>query len=159
MKVEKGIIVTLEYLMKDPFGKPLESSDDLGPMDYLQGFGNMLPGVEKKLEGAGIGEEFKIVVQPEDGYGLVNDELIETFPKTNFDFDDAPEVGMEVLLEAEGEELAAVIENISDDEITLNANHPMAGIVLHFDVKIKELREATEQELEIGQPISEHDHH
>jgi len=96
----------------------------------------MLSGVEKKLEGAQVGDEFKIVVQPEDGYGKMDSTLIETFPKDNFDFDEEPVVGMEIVLEADEEEMPAVIENVSDSEITLNANHPLSGVVLHFEVKI-----------------------
>ena len=158
MVVSKGKIVVLEYLMNDPFGKKIESSDELGPLDYLHGYGNMLSGVEKKLEGAQVGDEFKIVVQPEDGYGKMDSTLIETFPKDNFDFDEEPVVGMEIVLEADEEEMPAVIENVSDSEITLNANHPLSGVVLHFEVKIVAIREATSEEVELGQPVEEPSH-
>ena len=158
MVVSKGKVVVLEYIMNDPFGNKIESSDELGLLDYLHGYGNMLPGVEKKLEDAEVGGEFKIVVQPADGYGKVNSDLIETFPKDNFDFEENPEIGMEVVLEADGEDMPAVIENISDSEITLNANHPLAGVVLHFEVKIVTIREATSEEIEQGQPAEEEPH-
>jgi FKBP-type peptidyl-prolyl cis-trans isomerase SlyD len=161
--VSKGKVVKIDYVMNDPFGKMIESSEQEGPLEYLHGFGNMLPGVEKKLDGAKIGEQFKIVVPPENGYGKMDDTLIETFPLETFDFADTPAVGMEIVLETEeGEEMPAVIEHISDQEITLNANHQLAGIVLHFEVTVLDVRDATAEELEFGQPIidehSEHHH-
>ncbi len=156
MKITKGNVVTIEYVMRDPFGKILESSEQLGNLSYLQGFGNMLPGVEKKLEGEMVGYECDIVVQPEDGYGQMDDSLIERFERANFDFIDEPEVGMEIVLETpDGEEMPAVVEHVDDQSIVLNANHPLAGIVLHFKVKVVDIRPATQEELDAGQPLDD----
>ena len=158
MKISKNMVVTISYVLKDPFGKVLEDSATLGTLDYLHGHENMLQGVEKRLDGQEIGFKKDIVVQPEDGYGSYDDGLIDTMPLDQFDFDTDPEVGQEVVIEVDGDEVAAVIENVSEDEITLNANHPLSGIVLHFSVEVLKIRIATGEEISASSPFTGEQH-
>ena len=152
------MVVTIAYVLKDPFGKVLEDSKDLGTLDYLHGHDGMLAGVEKRLEGQLVGFKKDIVVQPEDGYGKYDDTLIDTLPIEQFDFETSPEVGQEVVIDMDGDEVAAVIENISESEITLNANHPLSGVVLHFSVEVLAVRIATGEEISAGSPFTGEQH-
>ena len=158
MKISKNMVVTIAYVLKDPFGKVIEDSSELGTLDYLHGHENMLPGVEKRLENQEVGFKKDIVLQAEDGYGKYVDDLIDVLPFDQFDFDVPPEIGQEVIIEIDGDEVAAVIEDFSDEKITLNANHPLAGVVLHFSVEVLSIRIATGEEISASSPFTGEQH-
>jgi FKBP-type peptidyl-prolyl cis-trans isomerase SlyD len=149
MVVEKDRVVTIEYSLKDDGGNLIDSSEGSEPLVYLHGNGNLIPGLEKELAGKNAGDKLSCVIAAADAYGERDDSLVFKVAKSEFDGADV-EIGMQ--FEAQGEEGAQVVTVIAveGDEVTIDANHPLAGENLHFDVKVVEVREATKEEIEHG---------
>lgn len=149
-KVAKDLVVSLDYTLTVD-GEVVDSSEENGALDYIQGQGNIIPGLEKELEGMGIGETKKVLVKAKDAYGEYDPEALEEIPLDEFPEDIPLEVGVELAVEdGEGMPMSAVIEAVDKDFVTLNFNHPLAGKDLSFDVKIAGIRAATAEELEHG---------
>ena len=148
MKIEKDTTVSLEYTLKDANGEVLDSSDVMGPLEYIHGYNMIISGLEKALEGKEEGADFKQVVPPEEAYGEVFDDLIVETTREQFPEGVKLEVGMD--FEAgEGHHARIVrITKIDGDKITIDANHPLAGETLHFDVKVLSVKKTTEEELQ-----------
>lgn len=148
MKITKDTTVSLEYTLKDDTGEILDSSDVMGPLEYIHGYNMIIDGLEKALEGREAGDEFKKTVPPEEAYGEVFEDLIVETSRAQFPPDTVLEVGME--FEAgEGAHARSVrITKIDGDKITIDANHPLAGEKLHFEVKILSVKKTTEEELQ-----------
>lgn len=154
-KVEKDLVVSMEYTLTVD-GEVVDSSKEDGPIDFIQGKGNIIPGLEKELYGMKIGDEKKVKVVASEAYGEYDPEAVEEVPLSDFPSDIPIEVGVELAVEDEdGEAMSAVIEEVGKDTITLNFNHPLAGKDLNFDVKIIGLRAATAEELEHGHTHSD----
>ena len=150
MKIAKGSVVSIHYALIDPTGKVLESSEGQEPMDYLHGYGNIIAGLEKVLEGKAAGENIKAVIPPEDGYGIREEALVKVLPLSNFEDSNQVEVGAQFQAEtSQGLRLATVIR-IDDQDVTVDLNHPLADQTLRFDIDIVAVREATEEELSHG---------
>lgn len=149
MIVEKDRVVSIDYSLRDNGGNLIDSSEGGEPLAYLHGNGNIIPGLEKQLAGKKAGDSLKCVIEAADAYGERDDSLVFKVPKTEFEGAEV-EVGMQ--FEAHGEEGAQIVTVVSveKDEVTIDANHPLAGEQLHFDVKIVEVREASAEELEHG---------
>jgi len=150
MQVATNKAVTIHYTLTNPNGDVIDSSRDGEPLAYIHGIGALVPGLEKELEGKSSGDNVAVTVQPEDGYGEKSDQLIQALPKELFKIDGEIEVGMRFHAEAEhGIELVEVVA-VGDDTVTIDANHPLAGETLNFDVDIVDVREATKEEIEHG---------
>ncbi len=149
MIVEKDRVVSIDYTLRDTTGNLIDSSEGSEPLSYLHGNANIIPGLEKNLAGKKAGDSMTCVIEATDAYGERDDSLVFKVPKADFDGAEV-EVGMQ--FEAHGEEGAQVVTvvSIEGEEVTIDANHPLAGEKLHFDVKITEVREATPEELEHG---------
>lgn len=144
-------VVSMLYTLRDDAGEELDASEG-DPLHYLHGHSNIIPGLEKALAGLSVGDKKHVVVQPEDGYGIYHPELEIILDRKQFGKTE-PTVGTGVELHgANGEVLDALIVGVGDSEVQVNANHPLAGKVLHFDVEIAGIRPATEEELEHGHP-------
>ena len=140
-------------------GEILDSSSGHEPLEFLQGAGNILPGLEQELYGMAIGESKLVIVQPEEGYGVIDSEAFVEVPREQFPSDIPMEEGIEIQVTDEnGTPMNARIDSISDDAITLDFNHPLAGKELHFDTKIVGLRDATDEENEHGHVHGGHSH-
>lgn len=150
-------VIKMNYTLTDATGNVLDSSQE-EPMEYLQGHQNIIPGLENALEGLKPGDKKQVTVQPEDGYGNHNPELIFGLPLTQFG-EEAPQPGMVVQLQSEEGVMMATIVKQEGDQIILDANHPLAGQVLNFDVEILGIREASPEELTHGHPHGPHGHH
>lgn len=149
-KVEKDLVVSMEYTLTVE-GEVVDSSKENGPIEFIQGKGNIISGLEKELYGMKLDESKKVNVPAKDAYGEFDPEAMEEVPLSDFPTDIPLEVGVELAVEDEdGDAMSAVIEEINKDTVTLNFNHPLAGKDLAFDVKIVGLREATEEEMEHG---------
>jgi len=149
-KVEKDLVVSLEYTLTVD-GEVIDSSEENGAIDFIQGRGNIILGLEKELTGMKLGDAKKVNVLAVDAYGEFDPEAYEEIPLADFPNDIPLEVGVELAVEdEEGEAMSAVIEEVGKDTITLNFNHPLAGKDLVFDVKIAGIRAATDEELEHG---------
>jgi FKBP-type peptidyl-prolyl cis-trans isomerase SlyD len=148
------LVVTIEYTLTVD-GEIVDSSEEGGPLDYLQGHANIIPGLEREIEGMKIGDNKKVVVAPEDGYGLVEPDAVLEVDRGEFPDDVPVEVGVELeITDDDGDMMFATIVEIGSDVVVLDTNHPLAGKELHFDVTIVDLREASDEELAHG-----HVHH
>lgn len=151
MKIEKDAKVRIDYTLKNDAGEVLDTSDGREPLAFLQGNGQIIPGLESALEGKEAGESFSVSITPEDGYGSYDEELVFDVPKDRFQGQDGIETGMQVQAQLQdGSTQVLTVRAIADDQVTLDANHPLAGETLHFDVKIAEVSEATKEELDHG---------
>ncbi|HIW36112.1 MAG TPA: peptidylprolyl isomerase [Candidatus Treponema faecavium] len=150
MKIEKNKVVSIEYVLKDADGEILDSSEDMGALEYIHGRGDLIAGLERELEGKAAGEKLSVVVEPADAYGEYNRELVVEVPRSQFDDSVDIEAGMQFEAEsAEGSHLVTVVD-VKDGVVVVDANHPLAGEKLFFDVEIKDVRDATEEELNRG---------
>jgi FKBP-type peptidyl-prolyl cis-trans isomerase SlyD len=156
MTVKKDAVVEMHYTLKNDAGDVIDSSLDKGPMPFIQGHGNIIPGLEKVLEGMTVGETCDVSVEPEDAYGTHHAEGIQEVPKEAFEGVGTLEVGMKLQSQDEkGNPFVVHVKAINEDTITIDANHPLAGETLHFNVSIENVREATEDELKHGHVHSE----
>lgn len=150
MQIAKNAVVSLNYTLKNGEGKLLDSSEGREPLVYLHGVGALIPGLENELNGKSKGEKMNVVIKPEDGYGSRRDDLLKVVSKDGFQGDEEMKVGMQVQLDTEHGPAVALISKIEDTEVTLDLNHPLADMTLHFDVSIEDVRAATEEEISHG---------
>ena len=141
-------VVGFHYVLTNADDEILDRSDEA--LEYLHGFNNIIPGLEKELDGLAIGDKKTVSVPAADAYGEYDDSLIHEFPKSAFTPGEELEVGLEVELESDQSSVVMLIKEIGEDTITLDGNHPLAGETLNFDVEIASIREATKEELEHG---------
>ena len=161
MKIAKDSVVAIEYRLHLGDGQVVDESEPGEPLEYLHGYEQIVPGLERELEGKEAGAALKVVVQPKDGYGDIDPDGVEEVPRTEF-----PE-GMELkagsILSAtddEGDEGDFLVKEVKGDTVVVDFNHPFAGKTLHFEVTVRGVRQATEEELEHGHAHGEggHDH-
>jgi len=151
MNVEDKRIVSIHYELTDGGGKEIDSSSGGDPLNYLHGADNIVPGLERELTGKSAGDRVQVTVAPEDGYGPVHDELLQKLEREVFQGVDEIEPGMQFEAKSpDGEARMVTVKEVGDDGITVDANHPLAGVTLHFDVTVESIREATEEELAHG---------
>ena len=151
MIIKGKVVVTFHYTTTDDTGQQVDASRDWEPLVYLHETHSLLPGLEKALEGHKAGDTLKATVQPEDGYGKSDPALIHKVPLEAFSEVGPLEVGMQFELESEeghGEQFT--VTAIEGDEVTVDANHSLAGKVLHFDIRIEDVRKATKKEIDAG---------
>lgn len=160
MTVDKNTVVTIAYTLKDETGEVLDTSEGGEDLAYLHGHENIVPGLEAELEGKAVGDSVSTSVSPDKGYGVRNDELVFKIPRDRLPDDDV-ELGMQFAAQdKEGNQQIVTVVELADDTVTLDANHPLAGQTLHFDVTVNDVREASQIEIDHGhvhQPG--HDHH
>jgi FKBP-type peptidyl-prolyl cis-trans isomerase SlyD len=148
--IEKNRVVTLEYTLRDEQGAVIDSSSGRGPLSYLHGKGNIVPGLERALAGKSAGDKVEVTVPPEQGYGHRNEGLVQTLPRSRFAGDAALSPGMRVRASGpQGARLVTVVR-VERDFVTVDGNHPLAGRVLVFSVEIAEVRKATHEEVSHG---------
>ena len=156
-KVTDGQVVSMQYTLRVD-GKVVDSSEGGDPLEYLHGAANIIPGLEREIEGMGVGESKTVIVSAADGYGEVNEEAFIEAPISEFPKDMPLKPGVEMELTApDGEPMYARIESVEGENVVLNMNHPLAGAELHFDVKVVGLRDATEEELDHGHAQGGHE--
>ena len=159
MQVAKNKVVSIDYKLTDGSGKLIDSSENHGPLLYIQGIGNLIPGLEKELEGKSAGDHLNVKIAAKDGYGERNDSLCQSVPTSQFESTEALEIGMQFEVETEQGELVVSVTKIEGDMVTVDGNHPLAGVELHFDVTVKEVRDASAEELAHGHVHGEGGHH
>ncbi|MBD2859994.1 peptidylprolyl isomerase [Spongiibacter sp. KMU-158] len=160
MNIANGCVVAFHYTLTDDSGAEIDSSKGGEPLAYLHGHGGIIPGLEKELEGKAAGDAMKVTVQPGEAYGEVSEELVQSVPREAFQGVDQIEVGMQFQAQGAGGQVQLVVVTAVDDEaVTVDANHPLAGKVLHFDVAIDSVREASEEELSHGHVHGPGGHH
>lgn len=151
MNIQNNSAVSFHYKLTDDDGINIDSSEGKEPLDYLHGAGNIIPGLEKALEGKTIGDSLTVAVSAAEGYGEVQKELIQEVPKEAFQGVDNIEVGMQFEAQTgQGGTVPVTVIAVTDEIVTVDGNHPLAGKNLNFDVTIEEVREASEEELARG---------
>lgn len=167
MQISNAKVATIDYTLKDEQGEVLDSSQDDGPLSYLHGYGNIVPGLENALEGKGAGDSVKATVPPAEGYGERDDKLVQKLARDKFPEGEI-DVGMRFHAHSHGQRRVLTVTAVNEREVTVDGNHPLAGRTLSFDVTVREVRDATPEELEHGHVHDgdghhhhdhEHDHH
>ena len=149
--IGKDTVVTFHYTLKNKEGEVLDSSEGSDPLVYLHGYSQIVPGLEGALVGKTSGVSLQVTVSPADGYGERRDEMVITLPRTQGNLPEDIEIDFIVeLVSPEGEELPARVVKLTETEITLDANHPLAGETLFFDVQLTDVRVATAEEVSHG---------
>lgn len=150
--VADDMVVQLDYTLTLANGEIYDSSDETGPLEYIQGQGQIIPGLEESLYGLQVGEEKDVVVTPDVAYGEYDPEAMQSLPRDVFPPDMELEPGMAIDLydEDADEEIEAYITEVEDDSIVVDFNHPLAGETLNFHVKVVGVRPATAEELDHG---------
>jgi FKBP-type peptidyl-prolyl cis-trans isomerase SlyD len=155
-----GKVVTIHYTLRDDEGDILDTSSGSEPLEYLHGGGNIVPGLENAMAGKAAGDKFKVTVAPGEGYGDVQGDGPRKVPRTAFPPDAELEEGMQLFVRGpDGEPFPVWVVAIHDDHVLLDANHPLAGENLHFEVEVVSMRDATKEEVEHGHPHGPGRHH
>jgi FKBP-type peptidyl-prolyl cis-trans isomerase SlyD len=158
MKIEKDRVVRFHYTVSEVGQEPLESSKEREPLAILIGHGNIIPGLEKAMEGHEAGDSFGVDVPSAEAYGEKRDGLGQRVPKKHFG-NQRLVPGMQVVLNTNFGPRAVTIEKVGMSVVDVDLNHPMAGKDLHFEVEIVDVREASAEELEHGHVHGEGGHH
>ncbi len=149
-KIENDIVVVMNYSLSVD-GEVVDSSEESGPISFLQGRGNIIAGLEREIAGLKIGDSKNVTVLPADGYGELDNDNFVDVPRAEFPAEIPLELGTEIQVAMDdGSEDTAVISDINPDSIQLDFNHPLAGKTLEFQVTITDLRQPTDEELEHG---------
>ncbi len=150
MQIGSNKVVTIDYTLTDNEGTVIDTSKGEEPMSYIQGIGNLIPGLESALEGKSAGDTLQVSVAPEEGYGLRDEALMQVMPMEAFEGVGEVEVGMQFRARtAEWTQILTVVE-VDGDNVTVDGNHPLAGLTLNFDVAVRDVRDATGEELSHG---------
>lgn len=155
MKISKNSVVSFHYTLTNDEGDVLDSSKGHDAFTYLQGSQMIVPGLENELQGKGKGDKFVAVVEPADGYGDFDDSLLQRVPMDRFGGQQV-EVGMQFQA---GEHSIVTVAEVTDTDVLVNGNHPLAGVRLHFDVEVTDVREATPDEISHGHVHGPGGHH
>ena len=160
MKVGKDKVVLMHYTLKNDAGDVIDSSDGGDPLPFLQGHGNIIPGLESALEGSKVGDKLDVSIKPEEAYGERMKDAIQEIPSSALKGVDEVKVGMQLQSQdQDGNAFLVSVTKIEDDKITVDANHPLAGETLHFSVSIESVRKAEAEELSHGHVHSDGHHH
>ena len=148
MNIAEKMYVTINYTLTLESGKEIDKSAEGQPLGFIAGTGQIIPGLEKALIGRIAGDSAKVVVEPEDAYGPVKDDLFQEVPNSQFPSDVDVKAGMAFEAQGPNGPFMITVAKINDnDTVTVDLNHPMAGKQLHFDVNVVEVREPTAEEL------------
>lgn len=159
MKIANGSVVGIDYSLHLGDGKVVDSSAPGDPLTYLHGEGQIVPGLESALEGLAVGETKHVVVEPANGYGEHDPRGVQEVPRGAFPPGFEPQVGMALTAEGQnGEPVPFSIREVRPDNVLIDLNHPLAGKTLHFDVTVREVRAATEEEISHGHAHGAHGH-
>ena len=150
MQIADNTVVSLDYTLKDDQGVTLDTSSN-GEFVYLHGAQNIIAGLENALTGKTTGDEISVSVSPEEAYGERNDVMVQVVPQDMFEAGQTIEVGMQFHAESpEGDMITVTVTEVEGENVTVDGNHPLAGLNLNFDVKIVDVRPATEEEIAHG---------
>lgn len=149
--IQNDCVVEIHYQIKSQTGEVLDTTMGFSPLPYIHGKGNIIPGLERALNGKKLGEEFKGTIPFLEAYGEKRADLIQTVSKDKFKNQEEIQIGHQFrIATADGQSVVVCITDIREDEVVLDANHPLAGLDLHFELKVVSIRQATEEELHHG---------
>ncbi len=148
-----GVVAQFHYTLTNDAGEVLDSSSGRDPLPYLHGAGNIVPGLERQMEGKRQGDQFRAVVEPGEGYGERSDRPLEPVPLDAFPDGIVPQQGMQFLVEGpDGQPMPIWVARVTPAAAFIDFNHPLAGVRLNFDVQVVVLRMASDAEIEHGHP-------
>jgi FKBP-type peptidyl-prolyl cis-trans isomerase SlyD len=150
MRVARNTVVAIDYTLKDSSGAVLDSSQGREPLRYLHGNGHVVSGLESALEGAKPGDRLEVSLDAGDAYGERDERLVVQVARSQFDKMTDLAVGSRFVARTDDGEKVFTVTEIGAEQVTVDGNHPLAGISLHFDVEVKDVREATAEELDHG---------
>lgn len=159
MQITKDKVVAIHYTLRNNAGIVIDTSEGKDPLYYLHGNGNLIPGMEEGLEGKSKGDKFELKISPEKGYGHRNLDAIQQVPLAAFN---GAEVRVGMQFQASGDQgypIIVTVTAVEGDTVTVDANHPLAGEELNFNVEVMEVREATSDELAHGHVHGPGGHH
>jgi FKBP-type peptidyl-prolyl cis-trans isomerase SlyD len=153
LKITDGKIVQFHYTLTNDDGEILDSSKDAGPLTYLHGASNVVPGLELRMNGHQVGDKFVAIVPPDEGYGEYQQPGPQPVERSAFPADAEISVGITFSVQAgTGEVFNVWVTKVEGDTVHVDANHPLAGVTLHFDVDVVDIRDASEDEIAHGHP-------
>jgi FKBP-type peptidyl-prolyl cis-trans isomerase SlyD len=159
MLIAQDKVVLIHYTLTNDAGETIDSSSGGDPLAYIHGQGNLIPGLEKALEGKQAGDKLNVKVGPAEGYGVRDDKLLQQVPKRQFGGANL-QPGMQFHAQtSQGHARVVTVVRIQGDMVTVDGNHPLAGENLNFDVEVTEVRDATQEELEHGHVHGPGGHH
>lgn len=159
MNISHNRVVCIHYTLRDDAGEVLDSSSGRAPLAYLHGNGNLVPGLESALDGKSAGDKLTVAIAPEQGYGVRDERLVQVMPRGKFEKTGEIVAGMQFRTSGPGGTRLVTVTRIERDLVTVDANHPLAGKTLHFEVEITEVRAATREELAHGHVHGPGGHH
>jgi FKBP-type peptidyl-prolyl cis-trans isomerase SlyD len=152
MQATRGAVVSLTYTLRDDDGLIIDTNEGCDPLVYLHGYDNLISGLEQAVEGMSAGETSTVVVEPADAYGEFNQEAVFDIPRGEFPEGMPLEPGLQLTAETPSGEVYMVVVEVGEDSVTVDANHPLAGKRLHFDIEVVDVRPASNEELLRGYP-------
>lgn len=159
MKAGSNKVVSIDYTLKNDAGEILDQSTPDAPLHYLHGHNNLIAGLESALDGAAQGDNIVVSIPPAEAYGEHDETLIQEVPRGLFQGVDNIEPGMQFQAQGEGGVQVVRVTAVTDDTVTVDANHALAGQTLHFDVTVKDVRDASQEELDHGHVHGPGGHH
>jgi len=150
MQISKHKVVTLDYTLTNDDGEVLDTSKGQEPLAYIHGTGFMIPGLERALEGKLEGDSLSVTVEPRDGYGERDEELVKVVERSMFGGVEKLEAGMQFQAETEDGIEVVTVAAVEGDKVTVDGNHPLADAILNFDVQVIGVREANKEEVDHG---------
>jgi FKBP-type peptidyl-prolyl cis-trans isomerase SlyD len=159
MQIADDMAVLINYKVANSDGEVLDTSDGDEPLAYIHGQGDIVPGLEQALAGKTIGDRVQVTVTPELGYGVREEAKVQTVPRDAFESDAQIEPGMRFQAESDDGDVIVTVTSVTEEEVTIDANHPLAGQTLSFDVEVVAVRVCTEEELAHGHIHGPGGHH
>ena len=155
MQIAEHKVVSIDYALTNDEGDLIDTSEGSEPLTYLHGVGSIIPGLEQALEGKRSGDQFNVSIEPANAYGHRRDELQQVVPREHFvDVDDL-QIGMRFRASTEsGDQLVMTVVEVGESSVTVDGNNQLSGVTLHFEVTIRDVRDATSEEIAHG-----HAHH
>ena len=150
MQIANGKIVSIDYTLTGSTGQVIDSSAGGEPLTYLHGAGNIIPGLERALEGKSPGDAVNATVAPADGYGQKNPSLVQPVPRAQFPGVKDISVGQQFQAQTNHGPRVVTVVGVTDETVTVDANHPLAGETLNFAVRVVEVRDPTDEERDHG---------
>jgi FKBP-type peptidyl-prolyl cis-trans isomerase SlyD len=159
MQITANSVVQIHYTLTNDAGTVLDSSAEGEPLTYLHGAGNIVPGLEKALEGKQAGDKLSVKVTPEEGYGVRDESLVQQIPRRSFQGVRDLKPGMRFHAQGSNGPMQVTIKQVRGDIVTVDGNHDLAGQALNFDVEVAKVREASAEELMHGHVHGPGGHH
>ncbi|OOG52682.1 peptidylprolyl isomerase [Rhodanobacter sp. B05] len=159
MQIAQNSVAAFHYTLTDDQGQVIDSSAGRDPLTYLHGSGQIVPGLEKQMEGRSAGDKFSAEVAPEEGYGVHHPELMQEVPREAFQGVEDIQPGMQFQGRGPQGEINVTVTRVENDKVFIDGNHPLAGKTLHFAIEVADVRAASAEELQHGHVHGAGGHH